>query len=223
MPKFTHKLTPEIIAEYPYSAVLDMKQKAIDNDHKDVLEWCEFELSKRPVPAPVDPNARKPRASGTRKNGRAPSIVAAEKELDASLERLGKSLLEKYDLSPKTAKKLSGDSKYHPHTFSGKPKVGGAKLLGRVAVNKALSYRLKEDVFAIGGVIEFNEPAENISFMVLAPEEFLSNPSSLMELIPSLKEEDDLGNISVGQRFNSFDDAADFYASIIERVAPKKA
>lgn len=223
MAKHTHNWTPEKIAEFTYSALVDMKQKAIANDAHDVLAMCEFELSKRPPPPPVDPNARKARATGTRKNGRAPSIVAAEKELDAALAKLGKSLLEIYDLSSKTAKKLSEGFKYHPHSFTGAPKVGGAKLLGRVAVNKALSYRLKEDVFAIAGVIEFNEPAESISFMVLAPKEFLSNPTLLRELIPSLQEEDDLGNISVGQHFNNFDDAAELYASIIERVAPKKA
>lgn len=222
MAKHTHRLTPEIIAGFSYSQLVDMKQKAIANDAPDVLSWCEFELSKRPVPPPVDPNARKPRASGSRKNGRAPSIIAAEKALDIELENLGKALLEKYDLSPQTAKKLSEGFKYHPHSFTGKSKVGGAKLLGRVAVNKALSYRLKEDVFAIAGVIEFNEPAENISFMVLAPKEFLSNPTSLRELIPSLQDSDDLGNISVGQYFANFDDAAELYTSIIDQIAPKK-
>lgn len=222
MPKFTNPWTPEKLKSFTYSALVDMKQKAIINDHKDLAEWCDFELSTRPPPPPVDPNARKPRASGTRKNGREPSIVAAEKALDVELTKLGKSLLEKYDLSPQTARKLSKGFKYREHSFTGESKVGGAKRLGRVAVNKALSYRLKEDVFAIAGVIEFNEPAENISFMVLAPSEFLSNPTPLMELIPSLKETDDLGNISMGQLFNNFDDAADFYASILERIAPKK-
>jgi len=223
MPKFTHKLTPEIIAEYSYSAVLDMKQKAIINDHKDVLEWCEFELSKRPVPPPVDPNARKARVSGTRKNGRAPSIVAAEKELINALEKLASSLLEKYDLSVATARKLSEGFKYAPHSFDGKAKVGGAKLLGRVAVNKSLSYRLKEDVFAIAGVIEYDQPVEDISFMVLAPKEFLSNYVTLRELIPSIKEGDKFGNIFGGQRYSNFDDAAEVYASIIDRIAPKKS
>lgn len=222
MPKFTHKLTPEIIAEYTYSALIDMKEKAIVNEHKDVLEWCEFELSKRPVPPPVDPNARKARASGTRKNGRAPSIVEAEKSLISELEKLGRSLLEKYDLSIETARKLSKGFKFSGHKFDGKAKVGGAKLLGRVAVNKSLSYRLKEDVFVIAGVLEHDEPAENMSFMVLAPKEFLSNYVTLRELIPSLKDEDNLGNISIGQRFNNFDDAAELYVSIMDRIAPRK-
>jgi hypothetical protein len=222
MAKHTHNWTPEKIAEFSYSALLDMKQKAIANDAHDVLAMCEFELSKRPPPPPVDPNARKLRASGTRKNGRAPSIVSAEKELITALEKLGRSLLEKYDLSVETARKLSKGFKYAPHSFDGKAKVGGAKLLGRVAVNKALSYRLKEDVFAIAGVLEHDAPAESMTFMVLAPKEFLANPIPLIELIPSLKEGDSLGNISVGQHFNNFDDAAELYASIIERIAPKK-
>ncbi len=222
MAKHTHKWTPEKIAEFTYSALLDMKAKALANDATDVLAMCEFELSKRPPPPPVDPNARKTRASGTRKNGRAPSVIAAEKELDSALEKLGRALLEKYDLSVETARKLSKGFKYSPHSFNGKPKVGGAKLLGRVAVNKALSYRLKEDVFAIAGVLEHDAPVENMTFMVLAPSELLSNPIPIKELIPSLQEEDSLGNISVGQHFNNFDDAAELYASIIDRIAPKK-
>jgi hypothetical protein len=58
--------------------------------------------------------------------------------------------------------------------------------------------------------------------MVLAPKEFLSNPTSLRELIPSLQDSDDLGNISVGQYFSNFDDAAELYTSIIDQIAPKK-
>lgn len=223
MPKFINPWTPEKLKSFSYSALVDMKQKAVINDHKDLAEWCDFELSTRPPPPQVDPNARKPRASGTRKNGRAPSIVAAEKELITALEKLASSLLEKYDLSVATARKLSEGFKYAPHSFDGKAKVGGAKLLGRVAVNKSLSYRLKEDVFAIAGVIEYDQPVEDISFMVLAPKEFLSNYVTLRELIPSIKEDDKFGNIFGGQRFSNFDDAAEVYTSIIDRIAPKKS
>ena len=222
MPKFINPWTPEKLKSFSYSALVDMKQKAVINDHKDLAEWCDFELSTRPTPPPVDPSARKPRASGTRKNGRPPSVVEAEKSLISELEKLGRSLLEKYDLSIETARKLSKGFKFTGHKFDGKAKVGGAKLLGRVAINKSLSYRLKEDVFVIAGVLEHDEPAENMSFMVLAPKEFLSNYVTLRELIPSLKDEDNLGNISIGQRFNNFDDAAELYASIMERIAPRK-
>ena len=225
MPKFTHKLTPDIIAEFSYSGLLDMKQRAISNDHKDVLEWCDFELSKRPVPAPADPIARKPRASGKRKNGRAPSIVAAEKELNLQLEKLGRSLLEQYDLSKETARNLSKGSKFRAHSFlskTGKAKVGGAKRKGRVAVNCFISYRLKTDIFGLAGVLEHNQPAEEMSFMVLAPKEYVNNFVSRAELLPSLEETDEIGLVHGGESFNNFDDAAALFISIIDRVAPKK-
>ncbi len=226
MPKFINPWTPEKLKSFSYSALVDMKEKAVINDHKDLVEWCDFELSTRPPPPPVDPNARKPRASVTRKNGRAPSIVAAEKELNSQLEKLGRSLLEKYDLSKETAKKLSKGSKFRAHSFLskvGRAKVGGAKRKGRVAINSFISYRLKTDIFGLAGVLEHNHPAEEMSFMVLAPKEYVNNFVSVNELLPSLEETDDIGLVHGGESFANFDDAAALFTSIIEQVAPRKS
>jgi len=220
--KFSHNYTPEKLAEFTYSALLDMKGKALKNELPDLVAMCDFEIAKRP-PAPE--NFETVSMSYKSRSGRAPSVVEAEKQTSALLVESIQALNRKYDLSKETAKKLSeGVPNFRAHNLlsaEGKAKVGGAKMKGRVAINNFVSYRLKSDIFALCVVLEHEKPVSEMKYIVLAPKSFLSNYKALDKLIP-ITEEDDLGLIEGGQEFKSYGEALESFSSLIDKVAPKK-
>lgn len=221
--KFTHNYTPEKLAEFTYSALVDMKGRALKNDSPDLVAMCDFEIAKRP-PAPQ--NFETVSMSYKSRTGRAPSVVEADKQTSALLAESIQELNRIYDLSKETAKKLSKDvSNFRAHNLlsaEGKAKVGGAKMKGRVAINNFVSYRLNSDVFALCVALEHNKPVSDMKYIVLAPRSFLSSYKALDQLIP-ITEEDDLGLIDGGEEFKTYNEALGVFSSILEKVAPKKS
>ncbi|MBU3600111.1 hypothetical protein ICN28_06235 [Polynucleobacter sp. 30F-ANTBAC] len=221
--KFTHNYTPEKLAEFTFSALLDMKGRALKNGSPDLVAMCDFEIAKRP-PAPG--NFDTVSMSYKSRTGRTPSVVEADKQTSALLVESIQALSRTYDLSKETAKKLSeGVSNFRAHNLlsaEGKAKVGGAKMKGRVAINNFVSYRLKENIFALCVVLEHQKPVSEMKYIVLAPKSYLSNYKDLDQLIP-ITEEDDLGLIDGGEEFNTYGEALTVFSSLIEKVAPKKS
>jgi hypothetical protein len=225
MAKHTHKWTPEKIAAFSYSQLLDMKQKAITNDASDVLAMCEFELSTRPPPEPPKPKVKRTYPKAV-KLDRSQAVRDFEKIVASKIETVGKELLEIYDLSTETARKLSlGARAFKPHRLLsavGKAKVGGAQKAGLVAFDRYASYRLKEEVYALLAILDANKEPESTRFQVIAPERLVPNFKPLSDLRSHLEDGDVIGFAKGGIEFNTFDEASEFFKSIIDNVAPKK-
>lgn len=225
MAKHTHNWTPEKIAEFSYSQLVDMKQKAIANDAPDVLAMCEFELSSRPPPEPPKPKVKRtfPKAI---KLDRSQAVRDFEKVVAAQIETVGKGLLEKYDLSTETARKLSlGARAFKAHRLlsaNGKAKVGGAQKAGLVAFDRYASYRLKEEVYALMAFLEPHKEPEFTRFQVFAPERLVPNFTPISDLRAHLEAGDVIGFSKGGVEFETFEEASEFFKSIIDNVAPKK-
>lgn len=73
-----------------------------------------------------------------------------------SLEKFGRELIELYDLSEKTARRLSNDiPKFTPHKFMGKDgfvKTGGKGKKGALKFDKYISYRIQNETLVFSAV-----------------------------------------------------------------------
>ena len=225
MAKFPHKITPEKVAEYSYSQLVDMVEKATRNDAPDVLAWCQFELTKRPAPELPKPKVKRtfPKAI---KLDRSKTVREFEKIMASKIEVVGKEMYELYDLSAETARKLSrGSRAFKTHRIlsaAGKAKVGGAQKAGFAAFDRYASYRLKEEVYALLAFLEANKESEFTRFQVIAPERLVPNFMKLSEMRPHLEDDEVIGFSKGGIEFSTFDEASDFFKLIMASVAPKK-
>lgn len=222
--KHTHNYTPDKLADSPYSGLIYLRNRAIENGSEDLVSMCEFEMSKRP-PLPKAPFKRVSAYSNTI-SGRSPSVTETDNQTSVLLAELMLELSKSYDLSKETAQKLSeGSPNFKAHNLlsaDGGAKVGGARIKGRVAISNFVSYRLKKDVFALCIVLEHNKPPSSTKYIVLAPKEYLKTYIEIEKLIP-MEEDDDFGLVHGGEEFKNFDDALDTFTKIIDKVAPKKS
>lgn len=221
--KYTNPYTPEKLAELTYSDLLDIKEKGIKHEVPDLVSMCDFEMSKRP-PLPKAPF----KTSSTYEqpnHGRSQSVVETDKQTSLLLAEAILDIDKKYDLSKETAEKLSeGTPRFIAHNLlaaDGRAKVGGARMKGRVAISNFVSYRLKNNVFALCIVLEHNKLPSATKYIVLAPQEYLKNFTPIDNLIP-MEEDDNFGLVHGGEEFKSYDEALDSFTKIIEKVAPKR-
>lgn len=212
MAKFKNPYTPEQVAAFSYSALLDMKEKATRNEVFDLLEVVNLELEKRPPPPPPKPV----KSSLVRK---------LEKEVCNRLEKLGRRLLDTYDLSPTTAKRLSeGTKRFKAHSLlskSGIAKTGGAQKNGLVAFDRYISYRLKDDVFALISIIYHDSDVDTVRYQVFAPESAVDNFVHISSLRKHLEKDEEIGLSKGGVEFTTFEEAEKLFVSLIDRFAPK--
>lgn len=197
-------------------------QKLSDNDlfslqrnakfRKDdfVFELCEFEILNR-LPKKFFRNGH------TKKS---------ENKAVNDLIDLGKELLVFYDLSEKTAKRLSqGTKNFIPHKIwgkSGKPKVGGAQKASKVAFDRYLSYRLKDEVYAILAILyNGEEHTKGTRYQVFGPSRLLKGFIPLNQIRPYLELDEAIGVSAGGLEYETFEEAAEKYKWLIDQVAPK--
>lgn len=221
--KFTHKYNPEKLAEFTYSGLIDMREKAIKNGAEDLASMCDFELSKRPPPPKKE--VKKVSMSTTSKSGKKASIIEIDRITSALLAEAITELNKKYDLSKETAKSLSTDSKkFRPHNTSpsNKAKTGGAKRTGNVVVSNYVSYRLNDDIFELAALLEHNQPVSAMKYIVMAPKKYLNNWVKKEKFIP-MNENDKFGVTEGGEVFKTFEEAIKVFTEIIDKVAPKKS
>jgi hypothetical protein len=212
MGKFKNPYTPEQVIAFSYSQLVDMKEKATRNQVFDLLDLVNSELEKRPPPPPPKPV----KSSLVRK---------LEKEVCNKMEKLGRRLLDIYDLSPTTAKKLSeGTKRFKAHSLlskSGGAKTGGAQKNGLVAFDRYISYRLKDDVFALISIIYHDRDIDTVRYQVFAPESTIDNFVHISELREHLEKDEEIGLSKGGVEFKTFEEAEQLFVSLIDRFAPK--
>lgn len=181
-----------------------------------LLPIIEAELKRRleTRPLPTKTERRKPRSE----NGRVERHYA-----DAILD-LVLSLNTRFDLSPETAKRLSGDFRsFTPREALGRngdTLVGGARMAGKVAIDRYTAYRLRDQTILLSVILEKADPLEKLKFIVSAPSTLLKNPQPLTEIRTTANDEASLRNGESGELFNSFETAAEFYESLISQLAP---
>lgn len=150
--------TKEKIDGLTATEIKALQDNAQDRGNLEVVNLCEEVLSaKKPT--------RKARTSSTTKT--------LEAECSHQLSELAKHLSSKYDLSAATAaKKSEGVKGFRPHNLTakdGKAKLGGEQRTGRVAMDRYISYRLKNDIVSLTAWLESKEDAETLKWKVRGP------------------------------------------------------
>lgn len=155
------------------------------------------------------------------------TVVGKRLELDVVelLVETGNKLLGKYDLSTEKARSLSlGIKGFRPHTFldsKGSAKVGGAQKQGRVIFDRYISYRLRDEVYALLGILLEGEEQIGVRYQVLGPERLLTNYRPLNEIRPYLLDGESIGISPGGEEFRTYKEAAERFEWLIDQVAPK--
>jgi hypothetical protein len=214
--------TPEKIAALTTQEVKNLSENASVRGGADVVELCRLELeARKPKPKP---QFKLP--EGFSKIVR--SSVVKKLELDANdlLISLANELLLKYDLSSERATELSEGTKgFIAHELlSGKgiSKFGRAQTVGLVAFDRFISYRLKNEAFALLCLLTDSSSSTGIQYQIFGPSRLLDRFLSLEELRPYPMNQLSIGIYTGGEFFNTFQEAANRYRWLIEQVAPKR-
>lgn len=154
-------------------------------------------------------------------------IKALEAKLCERLVEVAALLLEKYDLSTTTAKRLSaGTNHFQAHKLLSS-RANGAKTGAhqtkdkRVAFDRYISYRLGEYAYSLF-CIQFDEddPA-SLRFHVLGDPTHLTNFKSIYELRPYLTSADPMGANKGGEEFTNFEEAIARFEWLMSKIAPR--
>ena len=141
----------------------------------------------------------------------------------ASLEKFGRELIQLYDLSEKTARKLSKDiANFTPHKFMGKDgfvKTGGKGKKGELKFDKYISYRIQHETLVFS-VVKPNESAD-ILYEIQASLGVLPAPKKISEVRQGIDELDINKAPRYAQYFSQFDEAANLFKLLIDKFAPK--
>lgn len=155
-------LTPEEIKR--------LKDNAIKFGRSDIADNCDLVISE----SPVKTNSRSPRR--TKKESSNKSFA---NEISESMGQYAKVLAQEFDLSEKTARSLSIDTKrYQYHSLTdkkGKAKTGGPEKSGEYEFDRYLSFRLGNDVVAISVFLEKDKPIENTRYQIQGPTDLIIN------------------------------------------------
>lgn len=206
----------EKLASFSTEYLISIKAKAEEKGVDDLVKMCDFEISKRPPPPPP-PKQRKTKSF---------LVKQFQKEIVKKLEKYARNLLKQYDLRVATAKKLSEGFPYIPTDLLSddgeSAKVGEAEnRRAVVAFDRYISYRLKEDVFAFLIILDHDEDPNKTRYQITGPEHLIQNYKPIWELRPYLEKGETIGRIEGGIEFSNFEEAADYYTSLIDKVAPK--
>lgn len=148
-----------------------------------------------------------------------------EKDVCELLEGFANELLTTYDFSAEKARSLSTDTKrFAPHNLlaaKGKAKTGGFQKSGRVVFDRYISYRLKNDVYALVCLLIDGDDESGIRYIVLGSPNVLPNFKPLQELRPELQDGEKIGLSAGGEEFDNFKEASTRFAWMIDQVAPK--
>ena len=150
--------TKEKINELTAQEITALQENARVRGNAEVVSWCdEILATKKPI--------RKARTTSTTKT--------LEAECSHQLSELAKHLSSKYDLTAETAtKKSEGVKGFRPHSLTaknGQAKLGGEQRTGRVAMDRYISYRLKNDIVSLTAWLESKEDTENLKWQVRGP------------------------------------------------------
>ena len=145
--------TVEKIATLSLSEVKNLLENANRKGNLEVVSLCEAELiSRKPIS-----KAAFALPEGFIRVARTAVGKSLESDVSELLVGVAKELAAKYDLGPEKARSLSlGTKRFIPHKLldkKGNAKTGGAQKAGRVVFDRYISYRLRDDNYALVGIL----------------------------------------------------------------------
>ena len=150
-----------------------------------------------------------------------------ERQYADQIIELVSSLNERFDLSRETAIRLSsGRARFTPRNALGKngdALVGGSKLSGLLDIDRYTAYRIKDETISLTVLLEKNAPLTEMKFIVQASAYRLTDPRPLSSIRSTANDEASLAKEEVGQLFDNFDTAAEFYKNLIAQIAPERS
>lgn len=216
--------TPERIAALSTQEVKDLASNASDRGRMDVAEMCQKELVERkPKPRP-NPKIKLP--EGFSKIVRTAVGKKLESDADELLIALANELLPVYDLSAKRATERSeGAKRFKAHELlssKGVSKVGAAQTVGLVGFDRFISYRLKDEAYALLCLLTDSNEATGIQYQVFGPQRLLDSFVPLEDLRPYPMNQISIGIYTGGEAFATFKEAAERFRWLIDQVAEKR-
>ena len=213
--------TQDKIAALPTAELNGLYRNATEAKRSEIINWCEAELTARKP---------KPKVVFQKTNTFIPIVSnAITKSLEADavemIVKMANNLQKTYDFDPEKARGLSSDTKnFIPHKLldaKGSAKVGGAQKAGRVAFDRYISYRLKDEVYALLAILFDSMEESHVKYQVFGPARLLENFAPLSDVRPYLLDDEVIGISAGGEEFNNFEEAANRFTWLIDQVAPK--
>lgn len=213
--------TQDKIAGLSTAELNGLYRNATEANRKEIADLCEAELTARKP---------KPKVIFKKPEGFIPIVttsVTKSLELDAAqmLVSLANELQKTYNFDPEKARALSSGTKnFIPHKLldaKGNAKVGGAQKAGRVAFDRYISYRLKDEVYALLAILFDSQEESHVRYQVFGPARLLDNFAPLSDVRPYLEDDEVIGISAGGEEFNNFQEASERFKWLIEQVAPK--
>ena len=213
--------TGEKVVELSLVDLKNLLENAKERGNHEVVALCEAELVAR-KPKPKTSFAL---PEGFIRVARTAVGKSLERDVSDLLVRVAKELAVKYDFGPEKARSLSvGTQRFIPHKLldgKGNAKTGGAQKAGRVVFDRYISYRLRDDVYALVGILLEGDDQAGVRYQVLGPSSLLSNFRSIQELRPYILDGEKIGATAGGEEFDNFAEASARYVWMIDQVAPK--
>jgi hypothetical protein len=213
--------TKEKLASLSLIDVKNLAENAKSKGNDAVFSLCEEELVNR-KPKPKTPFGM---PEGFVRVARTAVGKTLERDVSDLLVAVAKDLASKYDLGPEKARSLSiGTKRFIPHKLldgKGNAKTGGAQKAGRVVFDRYISYRLRDDNYALVGILLDGDDEAGVRYQVLGPSSLLSNYRLFKDLRPYLLDGETLGGNLGGEEFDNFEEASARYVWMIDQVAPK--
>lgn len=183
-----------------------------EHDHAaDIIAWCDAELLVRKASKLAPGRKARP---GSERN--------AEAQADALLSALARGLVAKYDLSAETAKRLSSGIKgFRAHELlsrGGATKVGGLQRSGQLALDRYISYRLRNDIIKMEYILLNERPIEDARWLVVAPLTLVPEGAPIVDQVSGLESIKGASVGDFGLVTEDFGYAADRFSELVAKI-----
>lgn len=155
------------------------------------------------------------------------TVLTKKLELDAAdmLEKLADDLLKTYDFCRETAQAISEGIKGFRYITllneDKKAKTGVLNMKGLVAFERYISFNLREHMYGLHAVLVKGGNARNVIYLVVGPKNLLENAVSLLQVNSLFGHEKEKDKIRDCEEFNNFEEAAERFKWLIDKVVPK--
>jgi hypothetical protein len=214
--------TLDKISQLTLDEVKRLAENAKERGSDEIFDLCQAEIQ-----------ARKPKTKtssslpeGFERVARSAIARALEKDVVELLVQLAQKLEATYDLSTEKARALSeGTKRFQPHRLlnaNGSAKVGGAQRAGVVVFDRYISYRIKENLFALLCLLIDGDDVSSVQYQVVGPQDILTNARHISELRSYLPEGTTIGYTQFAEEFDNFEAASERFTFLMEQVAPRR-
>lgn len=209
--------TREEIAKLSVDSIESLMLNVKIKGRFDTAALCQVVLEEKIKLAPK--SKRKNKASNNPVKVREATIC--EKLLEVATD-----LLDRYDLSGETARRMSRGTKgFRSHKLLSSTKSGiktGAHQTRdkRVAFDRYISYRLGDYSYALFCILFDENDLSSIRYHVLGDPVNLDKFQSIYKLRPYLRPDEPMGATLGGEEFMTFEEAAQRYKWLMSKIAP---